>query len=111
MSANTPKKLPRGRTNQAVLILILMAVVLGLVALVLALPGFNIPALPTPVPTLPGAVQATPDAAQLTATALVSSPPVVHVESIVITGGVLVMIVLAAILREILQFRDSTDEK
>jgi len=51
----------------------------------------------------------TPDAAQLTATAVVFTPPVVRVDSIVIAGGVLALIVLAGILREILLGRDRAE--
>ena len=106
MTPNLPPKLPPGRANQVVLLLLLMAVVIGLVIAVIALPGFNLPATPTPTATVTGEAESTPDAAQLTSTAVVSSPPVVRVDSIVITGGVLALVVLGAILREILLFRE-----
>ncbi len=106
MTQKIPSKLPPGRMNQVVLILILMAVVIGLVLTVIAVPGFNIPVIPTSLPTALGNLEATPDPAQLTATALPPTPPVVRVESIVIAGGVLALIVLAAILREILLIRE-----
>lgn len=102
MKAQTPFKLPPALANQVILILILMGVVIGLVLTVITLPGFNIPATPTPSPTLSGTLAVTPDAAQLTATAVTASPPVVRVDSIVIAGGLLALIVLTAILREIL---------
>ena len=109
MTAHTPSKLPPALANQAILILILMVVVIGLVLMVIMLPGFNIPATPTPLPNISGTLAGTPDAAQLTATAVVFTPPVVRVDSIVIAGGVLALIVLAGILREILLGRDRAE--
>ncbi|HOA21691.1 MAG TPA: hypothetical protein PKL82_04290 [Anaerolineaceae bacterium] len=106
MTPTNPFKLPPGHLNQVILILILIVVVAGLVLTVLALPGFNIPATPTTALTLAGELEATPDPAQLTATAVAAAPPMAQVESIVITGGILVLIVLAAALRELFRSRD-----
>jgi len=103
MTPNTPSKLSPKLLNQVILVLILIAVVIGLVLTVLALPGFNIPAAPTPALTLTGAPGTTPDAAQLTEVAAAAVSPVVRVEGIVVTGCILVLIVLAATLREILR--------
>ena len=92
-----------------ILIVILMCVVIGLVIAVIALPGFNIPAVPTPVPTLPSGKRTV--STRLTEMAAPTLPPVVRVESIVITGGALVLIVLGLILREILLYRKRVSQK
>ena len=111
MTQKSPSKFPPVLLHRMILIVILMCVVIGLVIAVIALPGFNIPAVPTPVPTLPSGEAAAVSTAQLTEMAAPTLPPVVRVESIVITGGALGLIVLGLILREILLYRKRVSQK
>jgi len=111
MTQKSPSKFPPVLLHQMILIVILMCVVIGLIIVVIALPGFNIPAAPTPIPTLPSGEAAAVSTVQLTETAAPVVPPVVRVESIVITGGALVLIVLGLILREILLYRRRVSQK
>jgi len=98
---------PSNLSGYLTAIVILMIVVIALIIAMVVGPDLgtmsqsNLSSTTTPVP-----LSGTPEAGQVSATPVSQIvPPVVNIDKIIIIGGVLVLIVLAAILREILWYQ------
>jgi len=98
---------PSNLSGYLTAIVILMVVVIALLIALVVGPDLgtigqtNLSSTTTPVP-----LSGTPEAGQLSATPVSQIiPPVVNIDKIIIIGGILALIVLAAILREILWYR------
>ncbi|MGV8049682.1 MAG: hypothetical protein AB2L21_04900 [Anaerolineaceae bacterium] len=106
VDSGTSKKTPqqdRFSSNIAALI-ILMIVVAALVVAVISMP--DQPPLPAATPAV------TQNALEITPTTIADNtangqtePPVVNIDGIIIMGGILVLITLAGVLREVLYYR------
>jgi len=96
-----PNHSPSNLTGNLTAILILIAVVVALVIAFVASPSLPAPAEQTQTAAATQTVLGTPLPTQPVAI----TPPAVNIDKIIITGGILVLIVLIAILREILWYK------
>ncbi|MFZ3071546.1 MAG: hypothetical protein WA110_10555 [Anaerolineaceae bacterium] len=94
-------------TGNLYAVIILIVVVIALVVAVVYIPGEQPQPQATPMVTaLSTGIKTTPSSAYPAATQIVAAEaPVVEIDAIIIMGGILVLITLLAVFREVLWFR------